>query len=1236
MDYISSVINCKDILNIIKNISSKISENNIVKNTSDNFSKLIPIFHGTYSKELKIIFNPENLEEIKNLFEKESQYDLKNILMEFIKNQCLESKIPEKDSQNIAENFYEVFLQEIQMNFSEIYEKVKIGEKIIVINDTLKNISTKIDTILEVKYLTIRETEDNLKNMLIKGEKEVEGSTLNFFDYEDKNFYELLTKRLKNNGTDTLYIEGPSREEVFYNILYVIKKENFEKKTLIIESIEEWKKLPKEKNIKNKILIANFYDDEINSVSENITVFIFGKEEKCQHKERIILERRLARNLREKLERLGYSYSQINNILRKTSGVYSGVKREIFSKRFNAPKWTGYLKEKQTCDVMKIAVLLGEWTNMDKIGIEEKFKINYNEFIRELKKFSNTEEPLIIESQGNYFLACPEESIVYIEDYLIEKDYETFSNIVIEIITEIEEEFIKYFNSQYPIYDARKYKYSEELKNGLLRTLILFCLNDKKSYYAEKVVNTIMNNIIRKEELDDELKWDYLSNYIRSLCEISPKAVLEKLEEEIEKNKLDEGVLKLFSKEKKNDFFEKNSYISFLWTIEYLLQIENLSRRAIQLLFKINDLDIKYKSNSPAMTLRQVFCVWMRDIKMLKEDILKLAEYYIKNYKSGWEIIKKEIPKDHDTMVGDLAKPKYLNYLKNKEVIKREEREYLAKGYVNLCINYVEEKGEILELLIINFIKKFSYYGVFEIFKEKLKNCIESSNDEAKKKIQDKLRGIIYENRFFERGLEDEELEKIYLSIEYINPIQGYRYLFDENIHNFPLIAPVKYKEEDYHNKNQKKVLDFIEREIKKFKYKNCSYLELLSLGVKNSFLLGSYIFKIFSKGKLKTEELKELLKISDKNEAYLGYSREIFQNEGLDGLKKILQEAKNLKVNDDIKVNLLLFENLNLEQNTKPLIEIYPDLKEKYWQKMQCVIIENKETAEYIIENFVKYQNPNLMIKLYENKSYFSFEELVDYLIKIKEKVSVLNGDMECFYLENILKKIYDEFLQESSIDEEYHKIAEIELYFSPVLSINELKCFLYLLKKNPNCYCEILKCTYKQKVNGKNIETDLPNKNLKNISNLEYNLKFCPCTHINDKINSDEIEKWCDDFKQILKSNNQEYLYEIKLGKLFAHSPKGEDGYYPHESVRNIIEKMSGESLKELQRNYEIEIRNKRGCYTTAKEGKEEEELAEINKNNAEGIKLISPKTADIYFSISNIYRRESQQLREKAVYG
>ncbi|MHA4990518.1 hypothetical protein [Cetobacterium somerae] len=1214
MEILGYIVTVKDLFFTAKTNYDEFKNKKKLEETIENFQENITCIYENYSEELTIVFSERNLERIKEVLKDESGYDLEIVLKDFIRNEIILTGINEAEANEISEIFIKVLLIELKYSAREVYNRVILGQKI-------KILDGKLDKLSQISCRTISDIEDDLFRVFSKNDKKL---TLEFYNYEDKEFYNSLKNRIEIKDR-IIRIDGPSREEVLYNILYFFKNENYrDTDILIIDSHKDWERIVKETNIKDKILIPDFYYDEIKPNLNNINIFIYSESEKLRDNNKITLYRRMKRNLQTKLENLGYPYHKIEEILRETNGVYSAIKRKIFDNQLRGAKWIVEISDYEKREILKKAILLGKWKSKDREEIEKILNINYTEFIAKLKTVINTEEPLIIEHQNSYFLACPEEAWEWIKEYITSEELIKFTKKAIEVISEIEDEYIENYSREYPIYNASKYKYSETLKDGLLRTLIF-------SSYGEgsKIVEEIFENIFKNSEISTDIKWAYISGYILNFCEISPKKILEILTEEF--NNINGSLIELFKKQNKNSFGKPNYYINFIWAIEILLQVKETSIQALKLIFKINDLNIKYElSNSPASTLKHVFCVWRRDVSMTKEEILSLAKNFVDNYELAWEIIKNEIPLGSDTIIGDLQKPKYLNYLKNKNVITFEDYNYLAKGYIDICLEKCDSVQRFLSLIDINFIRLIYDFNIFNDLKEKIEKIISSSDDEDKKIIQDKIREIIYQNRFFNREIDDSNLEEIYIGIKYNNPINEYRFLFDTDDYSygFPLLEPIAMEEENYIEKNLEKTRDFILQKFMEFKNKGYCYIDLLNIGVKNSELLGEYIFKVFSEEKFNKEDLENLLMVSEKNKAYLGYIKEVYIRFGKSGLENILNELKFLQKNNLI-IEVLLIESLNIEIDRVPLIEKFSEFEEDYWKQMYGRFYRNEKTYRYVISNFLKYSNQFILRELDLGKDYFTSEELMDCLIEIK--INIQKYRLDRYHGKSILEKIYKDYLGRY---EYYLKIAELELCFVHFENIKELKCFSYLLRKEPNYYSEILKIIYKKKKDNEYIEEKIDEKIGDNLYSLYLKLDFCPCTHEGYDIKLEDLLKWVEDFRSLLEQQNQSYLFASELGKLFASSPKGKDGFYPHESVRAVIERLSGDKLKKLQGRYEIKVYGKRGVYTPD-QGKSEMKLSNDFKENADGIRLFSPNTAEIYYNLSKLYKAESEREKERAIY-
>lgn len=123
-----------------------------------------------------------------------------------------------------------------------------------------------------------------------------------------------------------------------------------------------------------------------------------------------------------------------------------------------------------------------------------------------------------------------------------------------------------------------------------------------------------------------------------------------------------------------------------------------------------------------------------------------------------------------------------------------------------------------------------------------------------------------------------------------------------------------------------------------------------------------------------------------------------------------------------------------------------------------------------------------------------------------------------------------------------------------------------------------------------------------------------------------------WVDKLIRILDSNHQKEMFGYVLGRLFAYAPKAADGHYPCEAVCQIIEEYGDESLLS---EYRCELFNKRGIFSPSA-GRAEKDIAEDYKDNADFLSIKYPKTADVFFKMSQRYIYDSDLERRRAENG
>ena len=209
---------------------------------------------------------------------------------------------------------------------------------------------------------------------------------------------------------------------------------------------------------------------------------------------------------------------------------------------------------------------------------------------------------------------------------------------------------------------------------------------------------------------------------------------------------------------------------------------------------------------------------------------------------------------------------------------------------------------------------------------------------------------------------------------------------------------------------------------------------------------------------------------------------------------------------------------------------------------------------------------------------------------------------------------------------DEKCAELATLEWMCRNVLEWEQMKCMQKVMKNDPTLYAQLVRIIYK----ANDYESDNEEKRV--LANKVYagfdKAKFCPAEK-DGKVSFENLKNWMEKFKDLLNSQKQERLFGNLVGRLLAYSPIGEDGYSPCEAVRRIIEENYSESLKN---SYVIAEQNKRGVHTVDA-GKSELLLHDRYQKNAEGLQEQYPRTAEIYFTLSDIYKREADFERKRA---
>jgi phosphopantetheinyl transferase (holo-ACP synthase) len=1150
---------------------------------------------------------------------------------------------------NSSEEFVELFLDKIQEIYdalvgvlsceSEMFNKFRSSvsrrEDSKVVSDELKLLEQFIK-INGDKYRTIDEVDKWLS------ESTDPSISLNFFNYEDKEFEKGFIDVL---NSDVIYVKGKTREEVIFNILYIIK--NIEKDhacdTCVIDSLEHWNKL--DGQCQGKVLIPKFYAPELKVISGNKCIIAYGDEDFIGSKNPIELKNRIISNMHDKLKDEVEDYDLVNEIINKSNGLYVAFKRRVFQGKMRKPAW----EEKASINLVP-ALLIGQWTSRgsdsDILGLLTD--MNYKKYKETLNGLISGEDPFLLEyddfGKSIVKLANVEEAWEVLYGCITSDSIESFIEIVKEVLLDVPPKFGLPIDDHYKVgLLENKPLYSMELKEGLIRTLIMLANKDKEKNcfgidstqrLVDEVVRGILNSISTKEQ------WFAISESIDDLIEASPDIVLSRVENEIEKSESE--FWDLFESQGSGIIGPTGYYTHVLWALEKALCLETYVPRTIKILAKLVDRKIEYKmSNSPYNTLMQALCAWVHSINISIQDKVTLTEIVASKYEIGWKVLEELLPgrSSGNTIMG-MSKPRYRNYVWKHELKLNKEVYETYKLYTKIAI---DSAGDDLEKWGSIF-RKFTFieFGFADIVIENTLETINNENDDTVKfKFKEIVRELLYRHRYFNKSnstaskeFVDRVEKEVFDYIEFKNAIYDYLYLFIDS--RPPLINPIPHKEEKWDSMRKREELYALRVEtinminnspelglenlVKTIPSDNEKYYGIGSIG--------AIVAKELHHSKIDMDFVKVVIDYGH-DKILMEYMNSIIVVKSFEVLNRFFKEVE---VVDEIKVRILHL--VSVDENFLDFLEGFDEkLISLYWKGYgKFRDISNDSIRKYIWNHLLEYQNYSAAFNLLELNENICVENHIELLVKIlQDPGDFIGSEIDSYDIENSFKFIY----KQENHDEEIKQIILLEwAYFDIIRDRVTPKYLLGELKKNPEFLAELVSYAYKKSDDSDVVIEEGSEKHRLAVQAFKvlYGLKFCPCVDEGLNINVEELEVYVSTYLKKIDKNRQTAIGRQILGECFSKSPIAKDGGYPNEAVREMIEKYYDDNMKKGFYNG-IVYDGKVVCGTN---GEREKKLAVNYERYYKKCNIEYPKTAEILKTISDSYYRDSLYERERASYG
>ena len=1179
-------------------------------------------------EDISEVLSQKNMVELSKNIESESGYELRNEILSFLVERMEKYEIPHNEALLYANDILYVIVEHIKAVAPEKYDrffqqswKEEQTKELKAISDKITKVEQEIALYRGQQIQIFSADEIDLQ---LKRATDTPRIGISFFEIDDEKFCELFDEV---RYEEKIFIRSRCQEEAIYCIINQLWKCNDTRAIFVVKSAEDWTRIQKISEGGN-IYIPYFYADEIPAIPGNTNIFIFPEHIPTFSQNTITLRKRTMQTIANCLQRAGLEINAANALVSDTHGLYIPMKRKLFNGAFlKVPAWVSSLPD----SIKKVALLLGQWTDADgdHLLIETLSGLSYQEFIRQIIQDSKSEEPLVCISNRHgetaYYLSSVENTWEYLSVTTDDPIWQQFVKWFIDVMNE-DEELFTYTSQERLLAQIRGEKlfWSGTVRKGMLRTLTM-----KAFYRGDEDCQREMDDLVTQvlDYVQSENQWRYISRYFLDLCEISPNAVISRLKSEFNRQT---GLTALFQKQTSDFLFERNEYTDILFGIEEFLLQKEYYHEGINLLFLIDSQNYDFKSNAPKDIFHKVFCPF-RNFSVLQslDEKVHFAHIAFEKTTHAWEYLSNEMPGSDSMILGELHAPKYRPYVLNENVTTGEYAE-TVNSYLQLLLQHTQfNPDRWIKLLIKS--EALNDEQRTQIFSQLLYD-VQQMEDEEIIQIKNKIRDVIHRHRYFSSAswaMPEKVLiqyEGLLSRLHTIKPEFEFEYLFCSE-HQIPMLYPKSYKEGNAREWNAEKEQQLISDRILAFKENGYDLAALVEICSKSETSgLGRYLAVYWDDRKFNAEVYRLLMAHQASGQMAVDYYSTLAPNGDV-----IFREILSISVQAGGTAEMIA-QLYGIEArfctDIPAIASAQDEIKHIFWEKEW---LDYGNNLEWALQECQQYGSMSsfaglLYYAYYEHK--IEIAMLYDYFITLNKLKADLTNSLG-YYLAEILKPLHKEYINDA---ERCMHIAEMEIYFHPLLEWSDMKCCNAVMAQSPEIYADVVSIIYPRDGGEMQLhQSDSEKQRINSVCHFFKKVKFCPGEQ-NGIIREDVLIAWVEKFRDLLRQNNQSSRFGSLLGEVFANSPVGEDGCFPSEPVRRMIERYADDSLIS---EYRIAILNKRGVFSPSA-GKAEQTLSEKYLANAEALALQYPKTAKIYYGLARRYESYAKQERENAENG
>lgn len=300
------------------------------------------------------------------------------------------------------------------------------------------------------------------------------------------------------------------------------------------------------------------------------------------------------------------------------------------------------------------------------------------------------------------------------------------------------------------------------------------------------------------------------------------------------------------------------------------------------------------------------------------------------------------------------------------------------------------------------------------------------------------------------------------------------------------------------------------------------------------------------------------------------------------------------------------------------------PETEREYWRAVGGSAVRDEADLARAVHSLIQYGRPFASIEALSFGSSRAKEPPTALIAEALELVlgTSPDGDKPGSDLVHDLSQLLH--ILEESTEVEEGRVAALEWGFLPILRHwNHVPRKLHReLDRNPDFFADIVGFVYRSGNEDERQPSEGERLRAQQGSELLSSWRRVPGSLPEGGIDECKLTEWVDRARARMAADGRAAIGDWLIGTVLSGAPLGSDGVWPHEAVRELLEKASS---TDLERGVENGLFNSRGAVTKSltEGGKQEHEIAAKYTNFAAMTKSRWPRTSAMLRRVTNTYR-------------